>query len=91
MSSRTVVWGLAVLCFLLLVGQLVFKIIVPFWIVAVLVLAGMIFTTTSELYLLYVFFALWGFFIAYTGDRAGLVDIYRAIVAFFESFTKVKY
>jgi hypothetical protein len=75
----------------MLIGQLVFKIIVPFWIVAVAVLAGMVFTTTSELYLLYVFFILWGFVITYTGDRAGMVGIYRDIVMFFKSFTKVKY
>jgi hypothetical protein len=75
----------------MLVGQLALKIIVPFWIVAVVVLAGMIFTTTSELYALYAFFALWGFFITYTGDRAGLVGVYRDFVAFFKSFTKVKY
>jgi hypothetical protein len=55
------------------------------------VLAGMIFTTTSELYLLYVFFALWGVLITYTGDRTGLVEAYHDIMAFLKSFTKVKY
>ncbi len=91
MSSRTIVWALVILSVLMLIGQLALKIVVPFWIVAVVVLAGMIFTITSELYLLYIFFALWGFFITYTGDRAGLVGVYRDFAAFIKSFMKVKY
>ncbi len=91
MSSRTIVWALVILSVLMLIGQLALKIIVPFWIVVVVVLAGMIFTTTSELYLLYIFFALWGFFITYTGDRAGLVGVYREVMLFLERFGKVRY
>ncbi len=91
MNSRSVVWTLVFLSVLMFITQFALNIIVPFWIAACVVLAGMIFTTTSELYLLYVFFALWGFFITYTGDRAGLVGVYRDFAAFFKSFTKMKY
>ncbi len=91
MSSRNVVWTLALVCVLASIVQIVFHMVVPLWAVACMVLAGMIFTATSEVYGLYVFFALWGFFITYTGDSAGLVGIFHDFVAFFKSFTKVKY
>ncbi len=91
MNSRGIAWTLVALCVLMLIGQVGLKIVIPFWAVACMVLAGMIFTATSEVYGLYVFFALWGFFITYTGDSAGLVGTYHDFMAFFKSFTKVKY
>jgi Ni,Fe-hydrogenase I cytochrome b subunit len=91
MSSRNVVWTLALVCVLASIVQIVIHMVVPFWVVVCMVLAGMIFTATSEVYGLYVFYALWGFFITYTGDSAGLVRIYHDFVVFFKSFTKVKY
>ncbi len=91
MSSRNVVWTLALVCVLASIGQIVLHMVVPFWVVVCTVLAGMIFTATSEVYGLYAFFALWGFFITYTGDSAGLVKTYHDFAMFFKSFTKVKY